>query len=434
MIEDGTIIIKHVQKDFTAPAQDEKPVKIAPSVSDVIEYIGASEECPETEADEVFDISGYTVIPGLIDCNTRLDTLNKKADDYVDNIGIPYRTYISYRNAAEALNCGVTTLRAEGMPNNIDIALKTAVNNTMFYGPSILATGPIYAVTGGKGHEKYGLIECSGTDAFRAQMRIHVSRGLDGVILQVTGDRLSTLNGEYHKEMSDAELRALVKQAAGAQKQVAVNASGDKSIRACIDAGVNCIQQGYRMDDSLLEEMARKKIAYLPCLVSTLGTDVEQEHRQVVAQAVKKGVKVAVGTGILPSEPVDGTTAVIKEMELLVEMGMSPMEAVMAATATAAEVCGCKAGKLTQGGKADFVIVEGKPDEDISAMRNIRAVVKSGRRAFYEVNGEKERMFHIHAPLYHVAGGTTFDWTEGALTGVKEPANYNVEWNLVKEI
>lgn len=433
LIEQGVLVVEHVQKDFIPPMNGEKPIKIAPSVSDQIVYIGSMEGY-EGEAEEVIDVMGNTLMPGLIDCDARLDTLNAKADDYVDNIGIAYRTFISYRNAAEALNTGVTTVKAEGMPNNIDLALKNATAKTLFYGPSVLATGPVYAVTAGKGHEKYGLIEASGTDAFRAQMRIHISRGLDGVTLQVSGDILASLNGEYHKEMSTEEIRALTKQAQGAEKRVAANANGDPSVKACIENGVQCIQQGYRISEAVLKQMAEQKIAYVPCLVSTVGTDKEEEHKKTVKDAIKAGAVIAVGTEILPSEPMDGTTAIIREMELLVEAGMTPKQAIEAATSGAAKVCGCKQGQLTINGKPDFIIVEGKPDENISDMRNILAVVKDGRRAFSLLGGKKERMFHIHAPLYEVSGGATTDWTEGAVSGVKEPDNYNVLWNLVKEI
>lgn len=433
IIENGAIVVEHIQKDFEPPMNGEKPVKIAPSVTDKIVYIGDMEGCSES-AEEVIDVMGYTVMPGLIDCDTRLDLLNKEADDYVDNIGIAYRTFISYRNAAEALNCGVTTLRAEGMPNNIDIALKNAVNKTLFFGPSVLATGPIYGVTAGKGHEKYGMIEASGTDALRAQMRIHLSRGLEGVTLQVSGDRLASLHGEYQKQMSNEEIRALTKHARGAEKPVSVNASGDPSVKPCVDCGVSAVQQGYRISEEVLQEMAEKGIAYIPCLVSSLGSDIAEEHMQTVKNAVKAGVTIAVGTEILPSEPIDGTTAIIREMELLAEAGMTPAQVVEAATNGAAAVIGGGTGILKTGGKADFIVVDGKPDKNISDMRRIAAVVKNGRRVFNQIGGANERLFHIHAPLYEVSGGTTTDWTAGAVSGVKEPENYNTIWNLIKEI
>ncbi|MCC8128109.1 MAG: amidohydrolase family protein [Clostridiales bacterium] len=433
VIEPGTLVVEHMQKDFIPPANGETPVKIVPSVTDKIVYLGEAGGYTG-EADETVDVQRNTLMPGLIDADTRLDTLSSAANDYVDNIGIAYRTFLSYRSAAEALNTGVTTLRAVGMPNNIDIALKNAIAKTMFFGPSILATGPIYAVTAGKGHERYGLIEASGTDALRAQMRIHLSRGLDGVTMQVSGDRLGTLGGEYRKEMSDAELQALVKHAHGAEKPAAVNASGDPSVRSALQAGVDCIQQGYRISDELLKKMAAKGVSYVPCLVSTLGSEIGEEHFDVARRAHLAGVRLAVGTGVLPSEPVDGTTAIIREMELLVEAGLTPSEAIAAATSDAADVVRSGQGILKVGGKADFLVVAGKPDQDISCMREILAVVKGGRRAFCRIGGAKERMFHIHAPLYEVAGGTTFDWTEGALQGVREPENYNITWNLIKEI
>lgn len=440
IIENGVLVVGHAQKDFAQPAQGEKPVKTAPSVSDRIEFLGTEEELkeygnPAAEGDEEIDCLGNTVMPGLVCADTRLDTLAPAADDYVDNIGIAMRTFISLRSAAEALNAGVTTLRAEGMPNNIDIALKNAVAKTMFFGPSVLATGPVYGVTGGKGHEKYGMVQADGVDALRGEMRIRISRGLEGIVLQVSGDRLPTLGGEYRMEMSRAEIGALVKHANGAEKPVAVNASGDPSVSAALDAGVACIQQGYRIGEENLVRMAESGTAYVPCLVSTEGTDIHDEHMAAAAAAVKAGVRIAAGTEILPSEPVSGTTAVIRELELLCEAGMTPADALKAATVTAAEVCGAKgAGVLKAGGKADFLIVGGKPDEDISAMRGILAVVKDGRRAFSVLGGAKERAFHIHAPGYEVAGGTTFDWTEGTVRGIRAPENFNTKWNLVKEI
>ena len=91
----------------------------------------------------------------------------------------------------------------------------------------------IYAVTGGCGHEKYGLVMASGSDELRRAMRIHVARGLDGVVLQVSGKPLDSLNGEYHQEMSTKEIHDLIKHAHGAEKKVMTVASGDPSISTC---------------------------------------------------------------------------------------------------------------------------------------------------------------------------------------------------------
>lgn len=382
VIENGLLAVKHQQTQFTDPGRDGKPVKVVPALGDTLVYVGPADGYTEIAPDdEVVDLKGCTVLPGLVDASARLDTLPEAANDHVDNIGIAYRTYIALRHAAEALNSGVTTLKATGMPNNIDLALRDAVNKTMFFGPSIIATGPVYGVTDGKGHEIYGMIQASGCDALRTQARIHISRGISGITVQVTGDRLESLGGEYHKEMSDAEIRALTKQAEGAEKPVTAIASGDASITACLEAGVHCIQQGLRMSGSTVAAMKDGGAAFVPCLVASRGTDIADEHMDVVSRAIKAGVKVVAGTQILPSEPMDGTVAMVRELELLVEAGMSPMDAILAGTANAAKVIRAPGGVLKSGGKADFIAVEGRPDEDISALRSIVMVVKSGRRA-----------------------------------------------------
>ena len=127
VIEKGLLAVSHAHTQFVAPERGKTPVKVAAALGDKLEYVGAADGYSVPADAEVVDLAGCTVLPGLIDCAARLDTLHPGADDYVDNIGTAYRTFIAYRAAAEALNCGVTTVRALGMPNNIDIGLKTAI-------------------------------------------------------------------------------------------------------------------------------------------------------------------------------------------------------------------------------------------------------------------------------------------------------------------
>lgn len=135
ILEDSILVVSHSQKEFSAPAEGETPVKVVPALNDKLEYVGPAEGWDIPEGAEVVDMSGCTILPGLINCAARLDTLNPASDDYVDNIRTPYRTFIAYRSAAEALNAGVTTVRTVGMPNNIDLGLRDAINKTMFFAP-----------------------------------------------------------------------------------------------------------------------------------------------------------------------------------------------------------------------------------------------------------------------------------------------------------
>lgn len=434
LLENGLIVVSHSQKEFAAPARGETPVKVVPALSDKLEYVGAAEGYTIPADAEIIDLTGCTILPGLIDCAARLDTLNPASDDYVNNIRTPFRTFLAYRAAAEALNTGVTTLRTVGMPNNIDLGLRDAINKTMFFGPSILAAGPTYAVTGGCGHEKYGLIMASGCDALRLEMRVHIARGLNGITLQVSGKPLAALGGEYQKEMSDAEVHALVKHAKGAEKKVLAVANGDPSVKVSLEAGVFGILEGRRIGKKNLEAMAKQGVCYIPCLVTSQGTESETEHKAVVAEAVRLGVEIGVGTELLPSEPMDGTTAILRELELLTQCGMTPIQAIQSATVTAAKLSGSQAGVLEAGKAPDFIAVQGEPDKNISAMRSLVLVVKSGRRAFLQTEMQKERGFHIMPPGYNVCGGTTFDWAADAIQGVIDPVNYNDAWNLRKEV
>ena len=116
---------------------------------------------------------------------------------------------------------------------------------------------------------------------------------------------------------------------------------------------------------------------------------------QSAANAIKAGVKIAVGTDLLPSDPLDGTNATFREVELLVEAGMTNLEAIKAATQTSAEVCGVDnvTGTLVAGKEADIIAIDGKPDENISDLRNLAMVVKGGALVRSTVEGDDRPRF-----------------------------------------
>ena len=93
--------------------------------------------------------------------------------------------------------------------------------------------------------------------------------------------------------------------AQGAEKPVTATASGDASVKACVEVGVHCVQEGYRISDEVLAAMKEAGVSYVPCLVTSAGTDIAAEHLDVVRRAVKAGVQVALGTEMLPSQPMD---------------------------------------------------------------------------------------------------------------------------------
>jgi imidazolonepropionase-like amidohydrolase len=128
--------------------------------------------------------------------------------------------------------------------------------------------------------------------------------------------------------------------------------------------------------------------------------------------AINAGVKICVGTDLLPSDPFNGTYPTIRETELLVDAGMTPLEAIKAATRNGAELCGLEkmTGSLKAGMHGDLIVVEGKPDENIADLRNLRLVAKGCRLVWAELPTLKQQRFQILPPNCKIEGGTFIKW------------------------
>ena len=207
--------------------------------------------------------------------------------------------------------------------------------------------------------------------------------------------------GEYEGaetvQMTEEETRAVVAVAGEYGKTVAGHIGNDRAIRTAVRCGVKSIEHGYIMNEETARIMAQADTYLVPTLVVSASCDylekhnnpryhiekirsIGKRHMQSAAYAVRSGVKIAVGTDLLPSDPLDGTNATVREVELLVEAGMSNLEAIRSATMVSAQLCGVDAitGTLEAGKEADFLAVDGKPDENIRDLRNLDMVVKGG--------------------------------------------------------
>ena len=136
---------------------------------------------------------------------------------------------------------------------------------------------------------------------------------------------------------------------------------------------------------------------------------IGRRHRQSAAYAAEAGVTMAVGTDLLPSDPLDGTNATVREVELLCEAGLSPLEAIRAATKNSAELCGVEAvtGTLQAGKEADLIAVSGYPDREIKALRDIDMVAKGGAPVRSSVKGDSRTQF-APLPFGKVPEGASF--------------------------
>lgn len=389
-------------------------------------YAGPAGSAPPTDGEQL-DMQGRTLLPGLFNCHAHLSLRFPFIDYRVDEYGSPgYRTMVMFRRAVEALFCGVTTLRVNGEADYTDTAVRDAIKRGMFLGPRILTAGPIIVAHGGHGADQWGTVECSGPYEFARETRRAIAKGVDHIKICTTGGMMGEFEGAETVQMTEEETRAVTSVAAEYGKYVSGHIGNDRAIRTAVKAGVKSIEHGYILNEETAAIMAEAGAWLVPTLTVSASCDylekhnnppyhiakirsIGQQHMRSAANAIRAGVKIAVGTDLLPSDPLDGTNATVREVELLTEAGMTNLEAIRAATLSSAQLCGVAdiTGTLEAGKEADILAVEGRPDEVIADLRNLAMVVKGGALVRSSVAGDTRPRF---APLGmgEIPQGATF--------------------------
>ncbi|MGI6162871.1 MAG: amidohydrolase family protein [Bacillota bacterium] len=418
--------------DGTGSPAIERATVIVDRLSGNIIYVGPDNvlDMPfPGQNDEVLDINGYTVMPGLFNVHThlglKLPFTPYKLDPYTEG----YWALICYRRAVEAMLCGATSLRCPGGPHGADIAVRNAIDKMMVWGPRLIVAGRLMLAHGGHGYNSVGTVECSGVPQFREAARIQLREGADLLKICLSGGLGTPGEGFTDKQMTDDEVSAVVEVAHMSGKRVAAHVGGDKPIQDAVRLGVDCIEHGYVLSEETAGIMAEAGTYLVPTLAVThafsyleahgspsfqveKARQASHFHKDSITRAIKAGVKIAVGTDLLPSDPLDGTNATVREVELLVEAGMAPLEAIKAATLTSAELCQVDdvTGSLAMGKQADLIAVCGKPDETISDLRNLSLVARAGHVVFSKVPGCEGESLRILPEGFAVEGGTFKNW------------------------
>jgi imidazolonepropionase-like amidohydrolase len=364
---------------------------------------------------QLIDLGDSTLTPGFMDAHTHL-TLDYSGDYNLRrlkevDLNVSEQAIIATTHARATVEAGFTTVRDlgsrfVGSREFVDVALRNSINKGIVVGPRMLVATKGIGATGGhfdptSGFRDFlfgrepdytdGIIDSP--DDARKAVRFEVKNGADVIKAAVSGGVLSLVDEVDTPQLTPAEMAALVDESHRLRKKVAVHCHGDQAAREAIEAGVDSIEHGSFMKPETLTRMKNKGVFLTPTLMATEWIMGKLENyppalqakakaaatarSEMFRNAVKLGVKISFGTdaAVFPH----GQNA--REFKLMVDLGMSPIDALRSATANDAELLGIsqKTGTLEKGKLADVIAMPGDPTNDITATERVFFVMKEGK-------------------------------------------------------
>jgi len=346
------------------------------------------------DADRTVDVSGQVVAPGLVDSHVHLFMDGRPDAESMREESVETAAYRAAANMQTALDAGVTAVRDLGAPGTVALDAKAAVEDGVLPGPRVLAAGQNVTMTGGHGH--WIGTEADGPAAVRTAAREQVKRGADVVKCMATGGVLTTGAQTGAPELTQEELEALVDAASAKDVPTSAHAHGEVGIQNAVRAGITSIEHGTFMDRETAELMVDHGTYWVPTASALHGIVEHGVEAGIPEQAVAKaedatdrfedafrhaldaGVTIAMGTDA--GTPFNFFADVPSELELMVEYGMSPAEALESATVTAADLLGLDdVGRVAEGYRADLVVLDEDPNEDATAWGDPDRVLVDGQ-------------------------------------------------------
>jgi imidazolonepropionase-like amidohydrolase len=348
------------------------------------------------------DLPGETLLPGLIDMHVHLTSLAEiggyQSLKYTDNFWVA----TGVANAAKTLNAGFTTVRNVGSSNFDDVALEQAVDGGWIPGPRIVPA--TYAIGSTGGHcddtglppyyDKKAPSVVSGPEDAREKVRWMHKYGAEVIKICATGGVFSLGDSVGAQQLSLEEMKAIADEAHMLGLRVAAHAHGDEGIRDAILAGIDTIEHASLASDATIQlakqhgtwfDMDIYNDDYILATGTSNGTEQESldkekaiglKQRQTFQRATRAGVKMLFGTdaGIYPH----GDNA--KQFAKMVQWGMTPLQAIRAATTSASQALGrSDVGSIAPGRYGDIIAVKGDPLQNVAVLEHVDAVIKGGK-------------------------------------------------------
>ncbi|WP_156289586.1 metal-dependent hydrolase family protein [Oceanobacillus salinisoli] len=376
-----------------------------------IVYVGPETGYTQTGNETVVDAKGGTILPGFIDAHVHM---MMEFSPVSERLATPFSFmyYQAEKYLERTLHAGITSVRdALGT----DLGVKKAVEDGLISGPRLQLSINALTITGGHGDgytvsgNTLDLLpsgypgmpsgKCDGVEEVRKKTREMLRAGAEVIKVHATGGVLSATDHPEFTQFSLEELKVMVEEARFRKGvKVMAHAQGAEGIKNAVKAGIHSIEHGIFIDDEAIELMLENGTYLVPTLLAPVAVletaketgmpdtavektkEVIEQHQTSIAKAYKAGVKIAMGTdaGVMKH----GTN--LRELGLMADIGMTPMETIVASTKTAAECLGWEnqVGTLEAGKLADIVIVKGNPLEDIYSLADnntIQVVMKDGK-------------------------------------------------------
>lgn len=359
------------------------------------EKIGDMGDLSEVEKLKGVDLEGKTIMPGMFNCH-----IHALATPIANPASLNYENPAKFslrglKHLQEHLKSGVTFVRDMNGRKFAEMDLRDAINEGLFVGPEYYVSRQCLTMTGGHGSNTGR--ECDGVVDCKKAAREQLKAGADFIKIMATGGIMSPGMNADDSQLDEDEIAAAVYEAHKAGKKTATHAHGAAGIKNAVKAGIDSVEHGSFLDDEAIELMLKRGTALVPTLavdhfLFNSGNErhiapyalkkaklAHESHIKGFLKAFKAGILIGVGTDAgTPYNPHYGT---YMELVLMEELGINPMDVIVAATLNSAKIVGVESwtGSITEGKKADFIVLSENPLENMKCLQYVEQVFKNGK-------------------------------------------------------